>query len=526
MSKNFYERNDYILNHEVNKKFEDLLWMSDTEFENWVVSMRAAVLHAWDNLGNPPRTGWSETGIVDQFSKMDSFPTHEFLTTDLLTNEENVLRNTSIIGNAANQWFPTMMATRIAYTKDLSKAKSIHDWFSDDTLIPRFLKYATRHFKRDGFYFWSRPVRLNNAEDFLFRTDSGPEWVKWFESNRRHYSVDDYWLVPKSLDSGYTGSAEDPEIHNELFIPKEMIDDLPIPDNCKTNIGDPDKTDGYQIRYYKYGHNVFPEGYKSFRVSFCQYAVNYPPLTAKYLYERYTEHIKDQDAINVYDPSMGWGGRILGAMSVKDDRNIHYIGTDPNTDHNLPDGRTKYHDLADFYNTRTNRATSLFPHTNTYEIFQHGSEEVGNDPAFQKYKGQLDMVFTSPPYFAKEIYSDDPAQSAHKFNAYDDWVEGFLRPTLETAVEYLRSDRYLLWNISDCKFDKDVLPLEEDSRDILDELGMEYVETMKMALNTMPGGNRVDEEGKPRTGHFVRVNRASGGEMFLKYEPVFVYRKK
>ena len=36
----------------------------------------------------------------------------------------------------------------------------------------------------------------------------------------------------------------------------------------------------------------------------------------KYLYERYTEHIKEQDVINIYGPSSGWGGRILGAMSV------------------------------------------------------------------------------------------------------------------------------------------------------------------------------------------------------------------
>ena len=66
-----------------------------------------------------------------------------------------------------------------------------------------------------------------------------------------------------------------------------------------------------------------------FRLGLGQPAVNFPPLTAKFLYEHFTEHIKD-DKITVYDPSSGWGGRILGAMASK--KRIHYIGTDPTTD--------------------------------------------------------------------------------------------------------------------------------------------------------------------------------------------------
>ena len=79
-------------------------------------------------------------------------------------------------------------------------------------------------------------------------------------------------------------------------------------------------------------------GFKSFRIGYIQPAVNFPPMTAKYLYERFTEHIKDQERIVIYDPSSGWGGRILGAMGVRDDRRIHYVGTDPNPDNFLLDG--------------------------------------------------------------------------------------------------------------------------------------------------------------------------------------------
>jgi hypothetical protein len=244
-------------------------------------------------------------------------------------------------------------------------------------------------------------------------------------------------------------------------------------------------------------------------------------LTAKYLYERFTEHFKDQEQINIYDPSSGWGGRLLGAMSVDDSRNIHYIGTDPNKDHCTEGGRTKYHEFADFFNSKTYRAMGLFPKTHTYEIFQHGSEVIDTDERFQKYKGKLDLIFTSPPYFAKEKYSEDAEQSCIKFSQYDSWREGFLRKTLETCVEYLASDRYLLWNIADAVFSGEMLPLEKDSIDILTSLGMEYKGVLKMSLAQMPGGNRVDTEtGLPKSKNFCKVNG-----MWLKYEPVFVFYK-
>jgi hypothetical protein len=200
------------------------------------------------------------------------------------------------------------------------------------------------------------------------------------------------------------------------------------------------------------------------------------------------------------------------------------VGTDPNTDHTIDGGggttSTKYSDLADFYNSAKNEGV-LFEQSNTYEIFQLGSEVVRDDSSFQTYKGILDMVFTSPPYFAKEAYSEDPTQSYKKFTGYDAWREGFLRPTLETAVEYLRNDRYLLWNIADAKFGADMLPLEKDSKDILESLGMQFKGVVKMALAQMPGGNRIDPDtGLPKAKNFCKVNG-----MWLKYEPIFVFYK-
>ena len=528
MNKFFYEKNRYVLDHEVNKTFEQVMWMTDEEFKGWMIEMRKVVAYAWDELGLPPRVGFDEEEIINQFNQMSNFPVHEFEVLNEFNNEKDVIRNTSVIGNAANQWFPTMMKTRINYSSK-DDGRSIYDHFVDDSLLDKVLKYGSRHFKRDSFYHYSAPIKTGQVVQVGTQTHhvkDAESFIHWFEENARQYETHDYWIdQKKDEDSEYTGYNEDLKNVKWIQITKEQIESLPIPEKCLRNLSVNRPAGSYQIRFYEYGQKLFPVGFKAFRISWCQYAVNFPPLTAKYLYERFTNHIKGQEQINIWDPSSGWGGRILGAMAVKDDRHIHYIGCDPNTDHQIEDEigqKSKYENLANFFNTKTYRGNSFFGDgTNTYEFHFSGSEEMQHIPEFKKYKGKLDMVFTSPPYFAKEAYSDDPTQSYKKFGQYQEWVNGFLRPTLETAVAWLASDRYLLWNIADAKFGPDILPLEKDSCDILKELGMEYVTTLKMSLAQMPGGNRVDSEtGLPKAKNFCKVNG-----IWLKYEPIFVFRK-
>ena len=244
---------------------------------------------------------------------------------------------------------------------------------------------------------------------------------------------------------------------------------------------------------------------------------NFPPLTARFLYERFTEHISDQDRIVVYDPCSGWGGRILGAMATHRNRHIHYVGTDPNSDHWMPDFEmTKYEYLADYFNSNVPG-----PHHNSYELFRIGSEEIHKQPRFKKYKGKVDFVFTSPPYFAAEGYNDEETQSYKKFPEYGLWCDGYLRRTLQTAVEWLKPDRYLCLNIADVKLGSNLLPLERDTKKIIEELGMEYVDKLKMVLGATPGPHRKNKgRGTPTTRNFCRVN----GNI-RKYEPIFVFRK-
>ena len=546
----FYEKYDILDDPKCNPTFDEVLGMSQSDFRGWLTHFRKEVVKAWDERGQPPRVGYNRDEIIGNFKEMLKDHSLKWMeTTDELTGKKDVIRNTSTAGNAVNQWFPTMMKTRITYGTEVGEAKSIYDYFARDDLYETFVTYATRHFKRDSFYHYSAPISVG---DKIVGTSTNAKDVEQFIASFPEGTNHDWYLCPVKEDKQYTGFNTDLKNKKNLSIDESELKHLldKIPDHRKTNV-DFSKWNTYTIRVYEKGQRLFPVGLKAFRISFCQYAVNFPPLTARYLYERYTHPITGPEGRTlptiIYDPSSGWGGRLLGAMAVNNNRRIHYVGTDPNMDHVGPDGWTKYQDFAAFFNHNIREKTLYPEYGHSFHLFQSGSEVIRDHPDFAPYKGRVDLVFTSPPYFAKEVYSEDAGQSCHKFAQYDSWRDGFLKPTLETAVEWLKPGGYLIWNIADAFFGKETLPLEKDSCDILKSLGMEYVETLKMSLAQMPGGNRLEETGEfeeviehtlhetttkkvpvltGKMKNFCQVKKESGkGKMFLKYEPCFVFRK-
>ena len=150
------------------------------------------------------------------------------------------------------------------------------------------------------------------------------------------------------------------------------------------------------------------------------------------------------------------------------------------------------------------------------------SEIIHKDERFRAYKGKLDFVFTSPPYFSAERYSSDENQSIQKFSEYSDWRDGFLRQTLKTAYDYLKSDRYLVFKIADVSLGGKYFPLEQDTISICKSLGFTYREKLKMVLAIIPGQNRTNSSTRfLSTKNFCRVNGT-----LRKYEPVLVFYKQ
>ena len=520
----FYQRNDHIINSDVNVNFEDLLEMTPDQFKDWVIQLRKELTEAWNTYGCPPRTGKNEDDIISSFNKMSEFHVHQFEFDDELSDSpKDVIINKSRLGVEADQFFDNMFKTRINYTEK-DNGHSIYDLVANPDYFNRVYKGSLRHFRRDSFYSHALSTIKQSRKYSVVSVDSGSEWINTFFESPSLFAGKDFFLEEVKIREGMNSGYFQLEQSDILQLTREQVEDirekLEYRHHSTFDIDSMDDDHVYAIRLYDKGKKIFPGGFKSFRIGYIQPAVNFPPMTAKYLYERFTNEIKDRQ-IKIYDPSSGWGGRILGAMAVRDDRTIHYIGTDPNPDNHYSGGTSRYSDLADFYNTKTYRSNPFFSSTHTYEVFKLGSEEIRHDKDFQRHRGEIDVVFTSPPYFNREAYSEDENQSYKKYgSSYESWRDGFLRPTLSTCVEWLRPGGYLLWNIADILIKGEYLNLEQDSIDILGELGVEYKYKLKMALEGMPGQNRVGEDGKPKCKNFCQVK-----DRYLKYEPIFVFWK-
>jgi DNA modification methylase len=73
--------------------------------------------------------------------------------------------------------------------------------------------------------------------------------------------------------------------------------------------------------------------------------------------------------------------------------------------------------------------------------------------------GKFDTVFTSPPYFNTEIYSEDQSQSCQMYPRIKDWLEQFLFCVLGKVIEVLLPGGTLMINIKDSKKNAIVEPM-------------------------------------------------------------------
>lgn len=523
-----YTTNRALLdNPSVNVTFDAVLRMSDDDWSAWLERLRDAILTAWNTENVPPRVGLSEADIAYAWEKFAASDASSAWATCDDGTEALLVPPAS--HSVVNQWFPTMMKTKITYSSK-GEGLSIYDMFAQDDIWARYRKsYATRHFRRDSFFAYSRAIHTDEkvpgtavvpttAYEYLVtlrdHVASAPSDL-FGEATAATHGV---WLSPATADDEYDGYSTHIKERSIWNVSSE--DALAwkasgaFPAHWFTAVTSTNKKSHYMLRLYDTDARVFPMGFRSFRISMCQYAVNWPALGARALYERYTTGVSQPV---IWDPSSGWAGRLAGAVTSR--TRPTYIGCDPNTDHLWVDdagvSHSKYTEIAAYHASRT-----PFDVPPKVLFFSCGSEVMKDQPAFQEYRGNVDVVFTSPPYFAKEVYSDDPEQSARKFSEFESWCDGFLKPTLETAAEWLKPGGVLLWNIADAKFGGKMLPLEQRSIDYATAAGLVQGKTIRLLLSNMPGGNRVNEDG---TG--TAKNTCKVGGRLVKFEPIFVFRK-
>ena len=241
------------------------------------------------------------------------------------------------------------------------------------------------------------------------------------------------------------------------------------------------------------------------RITGTQMVSNFRPTAAAALYDIFVDKkspLEGTESGTVWDPSMGYGGRLLGAIAA----GVNYIGTDPciPTFKGLEQILERYGNLG-----------------NEYSIHRQGSETyIPEDES-------LDFVFTSPPYFGWEAYGDEPEQSSIKFNTANLWKEKFLKQTIANAYKGLKKGKYLALNVANTKQYK---TFEEDTVNLSKSVGFAHTDTWWLSLSTQQGGSAVSTldgditettQKQKYMGEYTRPDIPG-----RKFEPVFIFQKQ
>ena len=159
--------------------------------------------------------------------------------------------------------------------------------------------------------------------------------------------------------------------------------------------------------------NMIIQGAKA---SGCAFSTSqFKPLIAKHIYN---EYVKDGDKI--LDYSCGFGGRLLGLIAT--DKKVQYFGYEPNKE--THDG---LFNMARYFD---------FP----INIKMCGSEE-------EIFEDKFDFIFSSPPYFDTERYSDDSTQCYNNYPEYNEWLEKYWGKTISNIKQMVNPNSIFAINV-------------------------------------------------------------------------------
>lgn len=199
----------------------------------------------------------------------------------------------------------------------------------------------------------------------------------------------------------------------------------------------------FQLRH---GDPVTPKRVLRAMTLLCRTPTVFRPAIARFICEKYCP-----PGGVVWDPCSGYGGRLLGAHAA----GVHYIGTD-----------VEIETISG--NRRLAEALGA-----SHDLFVTPAEDFSPPP--------VDLVFTSPPYFDCERYSQAEEQSWKKYRDLGSWIDGFMRPVMTRARAALRSG-YLILNVADFRERKQIIPIVDRTISAAIDSGFAHVQTLQMPL--------------------------------------------
>jgi hypothetical protein len=142
----------------------------------------------------------------------------------------------------------------------------------------------------------------------------------------------------------------------------------------------------------------------------------YSPIMSKTL-------IQLLDCKTIFDPCIGWGGRMIGTTCLGQD--FHYTGCEPFT--------KTFLGLENMANDlEINHQVKLY-HSPVEDILPELEDQ------------RFDMCLTSPPYYDLEVYSHEDSQSIKQYPSYDEWLDKFIKPIIEFVCKNV--DKYSCWSV-------------------------------------------------------------------------------
>ena len=210
------------------------------------------------------------------------------------------------------------------------------------------------------------------------------------------------------------------------------------------------KEDGTERPYvFAIDDDMITQGMRS---SGLAYSVShFKPMIAKYIYSKY-------EVKRVLDYSAGWGARCVAALSL----GVEYYGIDPLTSGPI-------NDLIAYFGGKG-------------EVV-NGCSELVDYGAFP----EVDLAFSSPPYFDLEIYAEEATQSSH-YTSYNDWLELYWKETVKRC--YGKASKFAY------------IAVERVSKyDLLKDMGAICVELGGTLLESIPIKTSTNHlSGKAKTG--------------------------
>jgi hypothetical protein len=172
-------------------------------------------------------------------------------------------------------------------------------------------------------------------------------------------------------------------------------------------------------------------------------------------------------ARRVFDPCIGWGGRMLGALAA----GAEYTGCEP--DPATFDGLVGI--LGDI-------GQSASIHKVPVEAFI-GSLQTAS----------VDMILTSPPYYSLELYTGGD-QSVKEGMTWDEWVTQWLRPLVAECLRVVTPEGTSCWSVKNIRIGGRSYPLADVVRTLHEEHGYTCREAVTLRGPGRPGIVKPSEE--------------------------------